>query len=414
VEVLNADRARKAQGKGAAPSPAGKADSAAAPEDSRQERQHHLDALRSILMMLGVFLHASYLYAPHTAWLVKDGESSRVLLWVNESIHFFRIPCFFILSGFFAQMLLEKQGRAIFLRSRMRRLALPLASTAILLNTVQARLLHSARGDDGGMAATPGPQECARYLGSGEWVGHLWFLVYVIGYSAATLVLWAAWKAPWTRTARAWTRAHARSFRPGLAETLVSRGLFMLLLPLAHLAVLAAVALLPFLYANWGGLSGYAFLQFLPYYAFGLVIFRNRRLRDEFQRVRPWQALSIPAALALTIHLHRWSGADWARAVIHGIDAYLVWSTCALLFAAFRALLNRKHPAFAYLSEASYSIYLFHHVCVVALGLYLAGKDWGVFLEFGLVAGASLAISLAAHHFLILRVRILRLLFQGK
>jgi glucan biosynthesis protein C len=377
------------------------------------EREYHLDALRSVLMVMGVFLHASYLYAAQEPWLVKDNDSSRLLLWVNQGIHFFRIPCFFILSGFFAQMLLNKQGQGRFLRTRMRRLALPLTSTAILLNSLQSYFLHSSETHTRGLAAFIGSSDYAGFWRSGEWVGHLWFLVYVIVYSAAAAGMWGAWKR--LKLDLAWIRVRARlRAKPSPYRWIVRSGFFMLLLPAVHLFILIGASFTPLLYRTWGGLSGSMFLQYLPYFLFGLIIFLNPRLRGEFHRVRPWQVLSLPAALILKLGLDTRFEGKPAEAISFYIGSYLVWSCCALLFAGFRFLLNRKYRIFAYLSDASYSIYLFHHVCVVALGLFMARKEWAVSLEYSIIVAVSLTVSILTHHFLVLRIRVLRLLFMGK
>jgi glucan biosynthesis protein C len=363
-------------------------------------------------MLLGVFLHTSFLYAGGKPWLVKDDDSSDLLLAVNESIHFFRIPCFFILSGFFALMLIKKQGRAGFVKSRMRRLALPMVSTAILFNSAQTYLIHSARTHDWNPADFAASRAYALFWESGEWVGHLWFLVYALAYSVAAAFLWAAWKTFSPRVDG--VRARPRGTAPFLYRTLVRKGWFLVLLPIAHVAIYVGAAFVPLLYWNWGGLSGYGFLHFFPYFLFGLLVFLDRRLLEAFHRIRWWHLLAIPLLLSFANLMRAWFPSDLGRLASHYVDSFLVWLCCIATFAAFRFLLNRKQRIFAYLSEASYSIYLFHHVCVVGLGLLLVNEDWNVLVKFAVVVGISLGASLAAHHFLVLRVRVLRMLFMGK
>jgi glucan biosynthesis protein C len=369
------------------------------------ERQYHLDALRSVLMILGVFLHGSYPYAGKP-WIIKDGDFSRALLWLNESIHFFRIPCFFILSGYFAMMLIERLGKDAFIKMRMKRLALPLASTALLFNSLQAYFLH---GHGTGNWSPAGFVASGAFTGfwiAGQWIGHLWFLVYVLAFSVAAAGMRVAGKT--TRY------GHIRAFTAGLFRMLCHKGLFLLCLPLAHVAASAAAGLFPALYLNWGGISLYGLLTYGPYFAFGLMVFLSSRMRREFHRIRPWQAIAIPIALSTEYLLGGHLSSDWARAAVHYLDSYLVWFCCAALFSVFRRLLNRRSPLFIYLSEASYSIYLFHHLCVVAFAAWLALTDWNVMAKFSLVVGLSLAISMALHHFLVLRIPMLRLLFMGK
>ena len=384
-----------AEAQGISP-PAAAPDWSAAPP-AKTARQHHLDALRSILMILGVFLHGSYVYAEGRDWIFKDGDSSRLLQGINEAIHFFRIPCFFILSGFFARMLIERQGGMPFLKMRMKRLALPLLSTAVLFNSMQAYLLHGSRTGAWHPADFLFSGAYAGFWASGEWIGHLWFLVYALAFSAAA----AAMPVRLSDLSRPW-------------KALRKAGRFLFLLPLVQVAFFAAAGFLPFLYRHWGGLSPYGLLTYCPFFAFGLLVFLSPRIREEFHRVRAWQVIAVPAAVGLEYGLSAFGGALWARAASWYLDFFLVWFCCVLLFAGARLLLNRPSRTFAYLSEASYSIYLFHHLFVVALAILLAGRHWPVLSKFAVVVGASLAISLGLHHFLVMRVRVLRLLFMGK
>jgi glucan biosynthesis protein C len=356
-------------------------------------------------MILGVFLHGSYLYAAGKPWIVKDGDGSTLLLWLNEAIHFFRIPCFFILSGFFTQMLIERKGKIAFIRMRMRRLALPLVSTALLLNPLQAYFIHGFRTGDWKAGAFVASGAFAAFWMGGEWIGHLWFLVYVLLFSFAAAAFWAGWKRMGTRI---------RALGSGLLRPLIHGGSLMFLLSFAYVAGTAAPEFLPFLYWNWGGLSLFGLLIYSPYFAFGLLIYRDYRVRETFHRVHPWQFLALPVLTAINAYVAGRFHVDWVRIFTRFLHAYLVWTCCSMLFALFRRLLQSGSRVFVYLSEASYSVYLFHHVCVVVLGVLLAGEDWNVLAKFAVVVGLSLSISLAMHHFLVLRFRVLRLLFMGK
>ena len=73
-------------------------------------------------MILGVFLHGALSYTslpvPDLLWHVHDRGASLpfdVLFWW---IHGFRLPLFFLLSGFFSAMMCETRGPSGFLRQR--------------------------------------------------------------------------------------------------------------------------------------------------------------------------------------------------------------------------------------------------------------------------------------------------------
>src|ERR1035437_4880825 len=90
-------------------------------------RYHGFDALRASMMMLGVYLHAVCAYATMDhIWWYKDAQTG--VAWDLQClfIHVFRLPMFFVKSGFFAALLVGKRGMGGFWRNRMLRIALPL------------------------------------------------------------------------------------------------------------------------------------------------------------------------------------------------------------------------------------------------------------------------------------------------
>ena len=90
-------------------------------------RRHDLDALRGFAMLLGIVLHVTLAFFP-SFWPVTDGRASLAgpfdeILWV---IHGFRMPVFFLLSGYFTAMLWRRRGVARLISHRARRIGLPL------------------------------------------------------------------------------------------------------------------------------------------------------------------------------------------------------------------------------------------------------------------------------------------------
>ncbi len=99
-----------------------------------ERRRHDFDALRSFAMLLGVGLHATLAFFP-VPWWVQDITSSfngpyDEFLW---AVHGFRMPVFFLMSGFFTAMLWRRRGLRSLLGHRLRRVALPLAIGLVTL-----------------------------------------------------------------------------------------------------------------------------------------------------------------------------------------------------------------------------------------------------------------------------------------
>ncbi len=88
-------------------------------------RRHDLDALRAFAMLLGIVLHGALMFL----WPVRDeisqGEEDLLGLVISW-IHGFRMPLFFLMSGFFTAMLWRRRGLGSLLRQRALRVLLPL------------------------------------------------------------------------------------------------------------------------------------------------------------------------------------------------------------------------------------------------------------------------------------------------
>ena len=87
-------------------------------------RRHDLDALRAAAMLLGIVLHAGLSFTPFP-WPVQDTRQSGFYGLLFAAIHGFRMPVFFLLSGFFTAMLWRRRGLKSLLSHRLRRVFLP-------------------------------------------------------------------------------------------------------------------------------------------------------------------------------------------------------------------------------------------------------------------------------------------------
>jgi len=105
-------------------------------------RRHDLDALRAVAMLLGIALHAALSFAP-IPWTVQDSRQSGGFWLFFSAIHGFRMPLFFLLSGFFTAMLWRRRGLGELLRQRCKRVLLPCLLGLVTIVPVQ--MIISAR-----------------------------------------------------------------------------------------------------------------------------------------------------------------------------------------------------------------------------------------------------------------------------
>lgn len=87
-------------------------------------RRHDLDALRALAMLLGIGLHGALSFTPG-GWVVRDSQQSGLLGLGVGMIHGFRMPLFFLISGFFTALVWRRRGLRALLTQRAQRILLP-------------------------------------------------------------------------------------------------------------------------------------------------------------------------------------------------------------------------------------------------------------------------------------------------
>ena len=73
-------------------------------------RYHDLDGLRAFAMLLGIVIHGVLSFVGTPIWSAQDINQNPQYLIVLDFIHGFRMPLFFLVSGFFTAMMWQKRG----------------------------------------------------------------------------------------------------------------------------------------------------------------------------------------------------------------------------------------------------------------------------------------------------------------
>ena len=96
---------------------------------STQDRLHALDAVRAFALLAGIAFHAAFSFIPGLPpglWAIKDVSPSATLDVAAFVSHIFRMSLFFFIAGFFARMLVERNGTRGFWANRLKRILVPL------------------------------------------------------------------------------------------------------------------------------------------------------------------------------------------------------------------------------------------------------------------------------------------------
>ncbi len=358
-------------------------------------RIYYLDAMRSILMMLGIVLHAAVVLSDGS-WLFEINESN-LYNSISDFIHLFRMPAFFIISGFFCHMTLSRYGARLFLKVRIPRILIPLIVTALTLNSLQNYLLS-------GYSPVEFSLYASEYWLEGRWVSHLWFLISLIYYFfiftfcyyffktiVVTLLNWISWL------------------------YLRSSALSLILISIITVLTIKVSYLVSFIVPNnqydWG--LGET-LYYCIYFFFGFMAGHNRKVLDHFTQFS-WSTIIVTLLVLCSAY---WLLESQLIASINTLKL-LITSLCSWLlsyfcFLLFKRLYNTQSKFFSYFSEASYSIYLFHHVLIIAYAIVLHQFALPYWLMFLLLMLITFITTVIIHHFIINRLTLLKLLFNGK
>ena len=91
------------------------------------QRIHSLDAMRALLMLLGVYFHLSLAYTTFGEdWVRDDSSTSPFFDFIFGILHYFRMHGFFLVAGFFGSLLYHKRGAGKMMVNRFKRILLPL------------------------------------------------------------------------------------------------------------------------------------------------------------------------------------------------------------------------------------------------------------------------------------------------
>ncbi len=354
--------------------------------------------MRSVLMMLGVVLHAAAIYAVSADWVISDPVKNNTLNWIWRLIAQFRMPCFFIISGFFCYVTLQRYGTKKFLNIRLPRIIIPLITTALLFNSLQNFIVFHLYSE------IPFQLSLSQYLMDGYWVSHLWFLnclvIYFLiaatGYyliAKHTLYLYEKItnKLPWVRG-----------------------GAYLLIVPLGTISLnMLSYRIDSIIDTSGFFLNIHEIFYFGGFFFFGYLMAFNRNLFNEFSLFYLWVPVAVIMAFIGGIYLEEQN--DIFSKILNRYSlAFLPWGFAVMCFAFFRKFFDKPSKGFNYLADASYSIYLFHHFFVVIFGLIFLVVDWHTYVKFSLVVVLSMSLSLLLHHYVVSRFTLMSWLFNGK
>ncbi len=333
-------------------------------------RFHELDALRAFAMFLGVLLHAALFLIP-IGWPETAKEASFDLPYdeIIHAIHGFRMPIFFLLSGFFTMMLWQRRGTQLLINHRLKRVGLPLLIGMFTIVPIGAWWWISVGEEEmtllGLIVLIP-----FAWIFSLNLLWFLWVLLLLVGIF---LIL----------------------IRLGLRFN--NRLVWWALIPLVLVPQLMMKE------ETWGADTSselwtdpVVLAYYLCFFLFGAFTFQT-----EFNFRRLWAVVLAPAFFVFYVGLYFEfvSKDEWAHPVSSFLQVTYAWLMCFGLMGLFKLIASKERGWVRYLSDASYWIYLWHLTLIFFIQSVANRVTLNVHLEYLLVIGSVTAILLVTYHY---------------
>ncbi len=332
-------------------------------------RFHELDALRAFAMLLGVVLHAA-MFLVWEDWPVVAREVSPDLPYddIVHAIHGFRMPVFFLLSGFFTALLWQRHGRKGLVTHRLKRVGLPLLIGAFTIVPIHIWWFLVLKGEEVNVV-TPIWVFALGWITGLQHLWFLWMLLLLVGLFVGLTAL-------------------------GLKFT--NRWIWWFLIPLALVPQLMMTE------HTWGPdtashilVNPIVLVYYLVFFLLGAFMFQTGMSID-----RRWILVLLPVVPIFYIgrYVEFVSDAAWAHLASSLLQVAYAWAMCFGTMGLFKIVASVNRPWVRYVSDASYWIYLWHVALIFPTQAFAARLDFNVHLEVVVMIVVVTAILLASYH----------------
>ncbi len=298
-------------------------------------------------MLLGIVLHASTRFIPY-----YDADNAVARMTLGNTInvlHGFRMPLFFLISGFFTAMLWHKRGALSLLRHRAKRVLLPFVVAVIVILPLTGWGFRTGR-----LLAGQDPGEPTNYFSAllnvfDLRLAHLWFL-------------WMLWVLVCAFVIAVGVRHLIKRHAPRVA-TWLSRGhgVFIGAMVVATIVGQYAMVDSPFGpgYTEKILLDPVVLGYYAGFFAVGCAMcLPSGHVHPGFLRItRNWVILTVVSALLVATAI---ATVGPSLAASRAFQVAFSWVAILALLGLFRVVFSTSRPWVRWLSDASFWLYLMH------------------------------------------------------
>lgn len=358
-------------------------------------RVRYIDSGRALASFAGIIYHVAMIFC--SSWVVSVSEENRIYgLGIYTSyINLFRMPLFLFISGYFSISVLNRKGVKKFLHNRIMRIGVPLASTMIVLNTLQFYF-------------------CS-YLLKGRHIGwmkplmpwssnfnflHAWYLYYILVFSGVLLII--DYKKIITNKIK-----KLGNYNPYFLDVVIL--IFTIGISMVGLVIYKIHPMTHPL------IDIIDMTIYLPFFLIGYVCYVNKNLMLQLiinidkKRVIYFCIMIVVSMLTLAML------GDNYKYPSFFINLVCRYYSLLIVINLLQRFLNKENKVIDYMAKSSYGVYIFHQPVIVVLG-YIYIKYYSnipPYIGFIAVLTASIIFTYLIEWVLIKKTKLGKFLFNG-
>lgn len=167
-----------------------------------------------------------------------------------------------------------------------------------------------------------------------------------------------------------------------------------------NLIIITMLFLIPFVCRDFLSIGGKGFLYYLIFFAIGYFILSNEKILDRYAKYRtvlyPLCILSV--ALVLAIRFINLDTTVFINGFLYGLtNDFCAYITTITLLVFAKKHLNFTNNITKYFTNSSFSVYMFHHLWIVAAAYYIFKVTENSFVRILLIMAISIPLTFLSH-----------------
>ncbi len=339
------------------------------PVKSAENRNHYIDNLRSISILLLFPVHTFMIWnnfgSGFYIWLEENKIYSTLIVLINPWF----MPLLFLLAGISARLSLEKRTTKEFIKQRINKLLIPFITGMVFLVPIQtfyARKFfynYNGRFIENWQYFFTHYTDLSGYDGAFT-PGHLWFILYLFIISIVSLIIF-------------------RYFPYRKAGLVTGRlNIFCIIILFIPIWIMYYI----------GNFGGFSIGKNLALYLAGYYIINNKNVMEKVEKNIKWITLLCIASTLISVVLYYkylYYGDIWVN--------YIGWITILVVLVYGKRFLNKKTKLMEFARRASYPVYILHQSILVALAYYIASIFNNIMVQAVVICIGSLVLTVVVY-----------------